>query len=484
MVAGYDEPTIVTNVYLAASDFGSVTWESPGAYPWPDTTSGSRSPDGTAEVSYTGSRLTVTELPSGASKSYDFGSGWTALDPITVDGAVWSPDSTHIAVTVGTPQYWYDRSDNPRLSRYVDSIEVVDRNLTSFVQVPTRMTFWPQYYVHCDDDWDTINGWYTGSDYNPVWEPCTIYGSEGVDNITGTAGNDVICGLGGNDTIHGGGGNDILYGGEGNDRLYGGGGTNKLFGEGGDDQLVGEGDANTVDGGPGDDVLSGPIGPDVLIGGDGKDTAYYGTRTQPVTVRIGDGANDGQAGENDDVRSDVENVTGGSGNDYIDGSAAINTLRGQGGDDQLFGLQGNDTLDGGPGADAMAGGIGVDTVTYNARTASQPVSAVIDGTRRSGGDLDGPPGARDSIATNIENLTGGSGDDTLTGNAAANTLTGGLGRDTLLGGGGNDNLRARDGIADAALNCDGGSGAPGPKDHADVDVIDPPALGCEQLTHP
>src|SRR5690606_17544726 len=38
----------------------------------------------------------------------------------------------------------------------------------------------------------------------------------------------------------------------------------------------------------------------------------------------------------------------------------------------------------------------------------------------------------------IENVTGGSGDDTLTGDGGDNRLAGGGGDDTLVGGGGND----------------------------------------------
>ena len=41
---------------------------------------------------------------------------------------------------------------------------------------------------------------------------------------------------------------------------------------------------------------------------------------------------------------------------------------------------------------------------------------------------------------NVENVTGGGGNDTLTGNAANNVLIGGAGNDTLTGGAGNDTL--------------------------------------------
>ena len=44
----------------------------------------------------------------------------------------------------------------------------------------------------------------------------------------------------------------------------------------------------------------------VISGGAGRDIAYFGQRTLPVRVTIGAGANDGTAGEGDDVHADVE----------------------------------------------------------------------------------------------------------------------------------------------------------------------------------
>ena len=54
----------------------------------------------------------------------------------------------------------------------------------------------------------------------------------------------------------------------------------------------------------------------------------------------------------EDLRSLIENVKGGSGNDLIIGNVVVN---------KLWGNAGNDTLDGGEGADFMYGGIGDDT---------------------------------------------------------------------------------------------------------------------------
>ena len=90
-------------------------------------------------------------------------------------------------------------------------------------------------------------------------------------------------------------------------------------------------------------------GPDTLIGGEGFDTVDYGQRTEPLSITLDEVANDGEQGEGDDVRPDVEHVVGGPGNDTIIGTALADTLEGRGGDDRITGLPGDDTLLGGNG---------------------------------------------------------------------------------------------------------------------------------------
>ena len=65
-------------------------------------------------------------------------------------------------------------------------------------------------------------------------------------------------------------------------------------------------------------------------------------------------ANDGSAGEGDNVGADVEDVfSSGTGPDTIAGRAASNTLQGSGGDDQIDGGAGNDTLSASAGNDTI-----------------------------------------------------------------------------------------------------------------------------------
>ena len=176
--------------------------------------------------------------------------------------------------------------------------------------------------------------------------------------------------------------NDGIRGGPGDDVLTGGSGAELIAGDEGSD---------TMHGGAGNDVLreafSGPsadaLDADVFIGGSGVDFAGYGTSSQSATIGVTadlDGvADDGQPGEGDEFRTDIENLSGtGLGNDTLVGDDGPNilegldgadslrggggndNLRGQGGGDFLEGEGGDDTLRGGPGFDALRGGIGTD----------------------------------------------------------------------------------------------------------------------------
>ncbi len=164
----------------------------------------------------------------------------------------------------------------------------------------------------------------------------------------------------------------------------------RLYGEGGDDKLTGGLGDDLLDGGPGIDDL-GQIkvadGADVLVGGAGVDQVSYATRAagDPLSVTLDGLANDGSAGEGDNVGSDVENVLLGKGDDFFDGSALAfrnlvqggagadelhgggsgDQLRGDGGNDLLFGDGGNDVLNAVEAeagtSDTLSGGSGTDT---------------------------------------------------------------------------------------------------------------------------
>jgi spore coat protein A, manganese oxidase len=331
-----------------------------------------------------------------------------------------------------------------------------------------------------------------------------IYAGDGADTIRGLGGNDAICGGRGNDKLDGGLGNDYLDGGAGAtdtantldytpaagpvtvdlqggrttsekdgmdtlvnrfrevdgsryaDKIFGGPAGERFDAGRGADTLAGGGGNDTINGDGGTDRLDGGPGADLIGGGPEIDTATYATRTSAVVVDIDGVADDGAAGEGDNVKPDVENLTGGAGADSLTGNASTDNV-----------------LNGGKGADALRGLGGADTASYAER--ATPVTVAINGVADDGSASDGPAGARDNVMTDVENLIGGRGGDDLRGSAAMNSLTGGLGADSLRGLGGNDTLLANDGVVDAALDCGPGT------DSAHVDSADPAATGCESV---
>ena len=178
-------------------------------------------------------------------------------------------------------------------------------------------------------------------------------GGSGNDTITGSAVGNGLQGGPGVDNMDGGPGNDGMDGGPDNDSLAGGDGIDSLAGgEGGDGLSGGEG-ADFLDGGGGDDYLNGGTEGDSMAGGDGVDLADYGSRTVGVTVTLDGNAGDGEPGEGDDVKPDVENLNGGSGADSFFGSAAANALDGGAGEDYEDGGAGVDQLTGGDAGDVL-----------------------------------------------------------------------------------------------------------------------------------
>ena len=130
----------------------------------------------------------------------------------------------------------------------------------------------------------------------------------------------------------------------------------------------------------------------------------------------------------------VENLSGSAGSDALTGDSGINVLDGGAGDDLLNGAGGNDTLLGGAGNDTLIGGAGInlldggtgsDTADYSAQTTAVTVTLM--------GAADGSAtgiGFSDTLR-GIENVTGGSGNDTIVADSNANFIDGGFGTDTV-----------------------------------------------------
>ena len=209
-----------------------------------------------------------------------------------------------------------------------------------------------------------------------------FYGFLGNDTLNGNGGDDTLFGQSGNDKLNGGTGNDVLDGGSNSDVLNGDDGDDTLFGQSGNDTLNGGTGNDVLDGGTGGDTLNGNEGDDTLIvqgpdsardnltGGAGVDTADFSAFTANLTVTL-DGWNWATVGGTcgganaDRVRS-VENFTGGSGNDTINGDGNVNVLTGGGGNDTINGGGGDDFLAGGSGADRIIVDQGNDTIIFSA----------------------------------------------------------------------------------------------------------------------
>jgi Ca2+-binding RTX toxin-like protein len=162
---------------------------------------------------------------------------------------------------------------------------------------------------------------------------------DGDDVIVGNAGNDAVLAGWGDDTIIGGNisgpdnasasnddylmgesGDDFIAGGRGRDIIDGLDGNDQLQGDQDDDSVAGSRGDDLVIGGQGDDFLTGYEGDDIfpmgatidgadqVSGGPGEDTVDYLSRRDAASVTLDNQANDGVAGENDNIVEDIEVV--------------------------------------------------------------------------------------------------------------------------------------------------------------------------------
>ena len=207
------------------------------------------------------------------------------------------------------------------------------------------------------------------------------------DQVTGATSVEAH-GAGGDDTLEGTQNGDRLFGDDGGDRLEGVGGNDVLEGAAGDDSFDDGAGDDAISGGPNNDFFSVGTGRDAISGGDGSDTADFGPRTGPVTITLNDQADDGEAGEGDNVGSDVESATGGSGNDrivagpssaYLYGGAGNDSITGGPGEQRIEGNEGDDTIDSRDGAfDSIDCGAGNDVVFADADDSTTGCEAAPD----------------------------------------------------------------------------------------------------------
>lgn len=149
--------------------------------------------------------------------------------------------------------------------------------------------------------------------------------------------------------------------------------------------------------------------------------------------------------------ANIENGTGGSGNDRILGNTLNNRLAGREGADEIRGGLGNDIVMGANGTgdladgnDSIYGGLGSDIMQGNG-----------------GNDLIyGGKGVADSIDGG-DTIFSGTGNDTVFGNGGNDTIYGGPGNDMLYGGLGNDTFVFASGSGADSVAFEGAGAAAG-----------------------
>jgi hypothetical protein len=201
----------------------------------------------------------------------------------------------------------------------------------------------------------------------------TVTSGAGPDSLFGGAQATVSWSTGGgDDNVTGGSAADVIHGGEGADRLIGGPGNDEVFGDGGPDRPGGGAGDDLVDGGEGDDLLERTgtpsitndkgEGADRYVGGPGTDQLVLDAHAAGMAISIDGQANDGAAGEGDNVGADIESILGSPVGDVFQGGPAADNFNGGGGNDEIHGNAGDDLLNGGSGDDKLFGEAGADKV--------------------------------------------------------------------------------------------------------------------------
>lgn len=326
-----------------------------------------------------------------------------------------------------------------------------------------------------------------------------LLGSAINNGLAGCNGDDVISGLALNDTLLGDSQLGLLPAGlsscvtPGDDTLTGGTGNDTVSGEGGDDLVIEDAAAN------GADVLSGGTGGEFTPVTDIGDVLDHSARTVAVNVSADGVANDGEAGELDNVAADFENYLGGAGADTYSGGAHDETFTPGAGDDTVDGngdtVGGADYLDLSDAAGPAVFDLITGTATGNGTDTFSDIEGFV-GTAADDivifddlgfpvdfdffglGGIDTVDGQATALGftvdlsllgsgIDVEDVWGGTGADTITGNGVANHLfgcgntvnvctedgfdtisgaaandfiEGGLGNDVLTGGLGGDTL--------------------------------------------
>ena len=218
--------------------------------------------------------------------------------------------------------------------------------------------------------------------------------------------------------------------------------TGSINGEGGNDTLIGDNNDNTFtitesNEGTLTEITDGWSNIENLFGRGGEDSFTFedsGRGSLDGTIDGGDDS-DSLVGDNDDNTSTITRSNEGTLEGKTSGWSNIENLFGRGGEDSFtFNIDDGASLSGN-----LNGGAGTDTLTSNSTTAQTfDISGAISFPAITG------------AANSIENLRGGTGNDTF--NVTGNTIL------NLLGNSGNDNFIFSDGVVlTGSINGEGGN---------------------------
>jgi Ca2+-binding RTX toxin-like protein len=282
-----------------------------------------------------------------------------------------------------------------------------------------------------------------------------ITGTAGADTLTGTSEGETIDGLGGADTMRGGLGNDTYIVDNSKDVVLEdpGGGIDTVrssvsFTLGANiENLVLTGIASKGTGNALDNVLTGNDANNTLDGGLGADTMAGGLGNDVYVVdNIGDRVIEFTDAGTDTIKTTLNTYALATGN-AVEALTFIGTgdFTGTGNElaNTITGGAGNDTLDGGADTvkDALKGGLGDDTYIVGVNdTVTEAADAGHDTVRTGLATYKLGANLEDLVYTGGDSFkgTGNTLDNMIKGGVGNDTLDGGAGADLLIGGAGND----------------------------------------------
>lgn len=190
----------------------------------------------------------------------------------------------------------------------------------------------------------------------------------------------------------------------------------------------------TLSGGGGNDRLEGLLGADHLVGGDGNDV-LWGVSGALLSLPL-----EQQQGDLLEGGAGIDLLCGGGGEDMVYGGEDTDILAAMAGNDLLMGERGDDLVVGCAGDDILSGGSGNDMLVGDGSLTIQAIALNSDPYAIHCIYSDGYLTGMTSEHMQLDTAFSADGDDRLFGGSGTDCLVGGLGNDQLSGDDDNDIL--------------------------------------------